>query len=172
MFIHVPYIYVHVYISNMACLAGQLKKFNWCCAPWHQSSPAHQNRACRSTCPLLIATWWTLFSSKVVGAHIQDCSSCPVLAANQTGRVDWRELAGWAGISWQSWSAGRAWQWLDPSRAESYTACSCCWWCLDIPFVCGMGVNSVQGRGSHLNKMLSIWYPKTKLSWNESKGND
>ena len=99
---------------------------------------------------------------------VQDSSSCPALAANQTGRVDWWELAGWVGISWQSWPEGRAWQWLDPCRAESYSAGSCCWWCLEYLWVCGMGVRPVQGR--HACQMLSIWYAKTPLSWNESQG--
>ena len=75
--------------------------------------------------------------------------------------------AAWVGISWQSWSEGRAWQWLDACRGESYTAGSCWWWCLEYLWVCGMGVRTVQGR--HACQMLSIWYAKTPLSWNESK---
>ena len=35
---------VRVYQSNMQCFTGQLKKFNWVCAPRHQSSQAYLNR--------------------------------------------------------------------------------------------------------------------------------
>ena len=174
MYIHCIDMYIHssciytVYPNNVVCLAGKLKKFKWLCAPLHQSSQAHPNRVCWESCTLPIPTRWTSFPSKMVGVRIQDCSSCPALAANQTGRVDWWELTGWNGISWQSWSEGRAWQWLDACRVESYTAGSCCWWCLEYLWVCGMGVRTVQGR--HACQMLSILYAKTPLSWNESKG--
>jgi hypothetical protein len=40
-----------------------------------------------TSCPnkFLSPTLWTTCPSKVVGLRIQDCSSCPALAANQTG---------------------------------------------------------------------------------------
>ena len=154
--------YVHVYPNNIVCLAGQLKKFNWLCEPRHQSSQAQPNRVCWESCTHPIPTRWTSFPSKMVGVRIQDCTSCPALAANQVGWVDWWELAGWVGISRQSWSEGRAWFGLDPRWAESYPAVSCCWWCPEYLWMCWLGVRPVQGR--HACQMLSIWYAKTLLS--------
>ncbi len=163
MFISVIYMYVCVYPPNMVCLAGQVKKINWLCVPRHQSSQVHQNWVCRSTCPLLIPTQWTSFLSKVVGVCIQDC--CLGCQPNwQSGLVSiWCDLAGWVGISWQSWPEGKAWQWLDPCWAESYTADSC-WGYLDYFWVCGMGVKSVQGHHVTDSCVPDViqWYPFDK----------
>ncbi len=90
--------YVCVNPSKMLCLVGKNTWFNWLYAPWHQSSQASLNWVCWATSTLLIPTWWNPFPFKVVRVGVQDCSSCPVLAANQTGRVDWWELAGCVGF--------------------------------------------------------------------------
>ena len=80
------------------------------------------------------------------------------------------KLAEWIGESLQnelgfyrqSWPEGRLWFGLDPSWAESYPAVSCCRWCLEYLWVCGLGVRPVQGR--HVCQMLFVWYAKTSLS--------
>ena len=41
------------------------------------------------SCALPITARWTPCHPKVVGVRIQDCTSCPAMAANQIGRVDW-----------------------------------------------------------------------------------
>ncbi len=71
--------YAHEYLSNMECLAGQLKKIIWLCPPWHQSSQAHQNRVCRGPCTLLIPRtahpvlrWLPTKLAEWIGENLQD----------------------------------------------------------------------------------------------------
>ncbi len=64
MFIPGTCMYVHVYPYTMVCLAGQLEKFNWLCAPQHQSSQATRIEFAENPAPSLSLPDGPLFPPK------------------------------------------------------------------------------------------------------------